>query len=138
MDAASPTHTVLVYSSDPSARERVRVAIGRRPRPGIILDWRESDHHDDLARQVAAGGIDLVILDGESRPAGGLGLCRQLKDEVAGCPPILVLVARHDDAWLASWSQADGTLLLPVDPIDGAGTVANLLVGLSGAIIPAS
>ena len=37
-----------------------------------------------------AGGIDLAILDGEAVP-GGMGLCRQLKDEILRCPPILLL-----------------------------------------------
>lgn len=27
--------------------------------------------------------IDLLILDGEAAPTGGMGLCRQLKDESA-------------------------------------------------------
>ena len=37
------------------------------------------------------GGFDLVILDGEATPAGGMGIAKQLKDEIADCPPILVL-----------------------------------------------
>ena len=63
-----------------------------------------------------AGGIDLAILDGEAVP-GGMGLCRQLKDEIVRCPPILVLTGRADDAWLATWSRADGVVPHPVDPL---------------------
>ena len=63
-----------------------------------------------------AGGIDLAILDGEAVP-GGMGLCRQLKDEILRCPPILVLIGRPDDAWLATWSRADGAVSHPIDPI---------------------
>jgi hypothetical protein len=44
-----------------------------------------------------AGGIDLAILDGEAVP-GGMGLCRQLKDEVVRCPPILVLTAQDAES----------------------------------------
>ena len=29
------------------------------------------------------GGIDLAILDGEATPTGGMGMAKQLKDEVA-------------------------------------------------------
>ena len=67
--------------------------------------------------QVRAGGIDLVILDGEAAPAGGMGVCRALKDEVYRCPPVLVLTARPQDAWLATWSRADAAVPHPIDPV---------------------
>ena len=73
-----------------------------------------------------AGGIDLAILDGEAVP-GGMGLGRQLKDEVVRCPPILVLTGRADDAWLATWSRADGVVPHPIDPIRLPAVVADLL-----------
>jgi DNA-binding response OmpR family regulator len=60
--------------------------------------------------------FDLAILDGETSPAGGLGVCRQLKDEIYNCPPIVVLVARLDDRWLATWSRADAVVAHPIDP----------------------
>ena len=47
------------------------------------------------------GGIDLAILDGEAVPAGGMGICRQLKDEIYQCPPVLVLTGRP--AGRAGW-----------------------------------
>ncbi|MCV7063842.1 hypothetical protein H7I76_33135, partial [Mycolicibacterium vaccae] len=33
------------------------------------------------------GGFDLVILDGEAAPVGGMGIAKQLKDEIGHCPP---------------------------------------------------
>ena len=63
------------------------------------------------------GGIDLAILDGEATPAGGMGIAKQLKDEIAECPPILVLTGRPDDAWLANWSRAEAAVPHPIDPI---------------------
>jgi DNA-binding response OmpR family regulator len=75
-----------------------------------------------------AGGIDLAILDGEAVP-GGMGLCRQLKDEIFECPPVLVLTGRRDDAWLATWSRADGVVAHPVDPMRLPTVVADLLRG---------
>ncbi len=47
-----------------------------------------------VIRQMDEGGFDLVILDGEATPAGGMGIAKQLKDEIADCPPILVLTGR--------------------------------------------
>ena len=73
-----------------------------------------------------AAAFDLPILDGEAAPAGGLGLCRQLKDEIFQCPPVLVLTGRPQDGWLAAWSRADGAVPHPLDPIALAGAVADL------------
>ena len=81
------------------------------------------------------GGVDLAILDGEAVP-GGLGLCRQLKEEIFPCPPVLVLTARRDDAWLATWSRADGVVAHPVDPLRLPDAVAALL-RTSGTVVPA-
>ena len=63
--------------------------------------------------------FDLVILDG-GLPGGGMGIAKQLKDEIAGCPPILVLTGRADDAWLANWSRADAAVPHPIDRSDSA------------------
>lgn len=109
--------TVVVYSDDAKLRDAVRMAVGRRPAPDTgRVDWVEAGSSLEILAAVDAGGVDLVILDGEARPTGGLGLAKQLKDELKDCPPTLVLVARKDDAWLASWSLADAFLTLPVDP----------------------
>src|SRR4051794_36849251 len=105
------THTVIVYSDDPKVRDSVRGAIGRRPAGDIgRIEWVECATGPDLIRLVDKGGVDLVVLDGEAWPTGGMGLARQLKEELEDCPPTLVLIARRDDAWLAKWSLADAVL----------------------------
>jgi DNA-binding response OmpR family regulator len=124
------THTVIVYSDDPKVRDDVRTAVGRRPAPDLgRVEWLELAAGRDLVRRVDGGGVDLVILDGEAWPTGGLGLARQLKDEVVDCPPTLVLIARPDDRWLATWSMADGVLPLPIDPPALTQAAAELLRG---------
>jgi DNA-binding response OmpR family regulator len=82
-----------------------------------------------VVQQLADGGFDLAILDGEAAPAGGLGLAKQLKDEITDCPPILVLTGRADDAWLATWSRAEASVSHPIDPIRLGEAVAALLRG---------
>jgi DNA-binding response OmpR family regulator len=82
-----------------------------------------------------AGDIGVAILDGEAVPAGGMGVSRQAKDEVHNCPPILLLIARRDDRWLANWSRADAVVAQPIDPVILAETVAGLMrsrLSLSG------
>jgi DNA-binding response OmpR family regulator len=76
--------------------------------------------------------IDLLVLDGEAVPLGGMGLCRQLKEEVYRCPPVLVLIARPQDAWLATWSHADAAVPAPVDPVALVGAATALLRGRAG------
>lgn len=115
--AAPEPHVVLVYADDPQVRERVRTAVGRRPAPDLgRIEWVEAASGPDAITVLDNGGVDLAILDGEAWPTGGLGLARQVKDELVDCPPVLVLIARRDDRWLATWSQADGVAMHPIDP----------------------
>jgi DNA-binding response OmpR family regulator len=120
--------TVLVYSNRPEVRAQVRTAVGRRPAPDVArIDWIECATSAQVVEQIDLGEIDLVILDGESQPTGGMGLARQFKYEIDDCPPIVVLVARKQDGWLASWSLADAVISQPVDPLDAAAVVAEQL-----------
>jgi len=110
------THSVIVYSDDAAVRDQVRTALGRRPAPDLgRIDWVECATGEQVVRAVDEGDVDLVVLDGEAWPTGGLGLAKQMKDELRDCPPVLVLIARRADAWLATWSQADGVVAHPID-----------------------
>jgi CheY-like chemotaxis protein len=123
-----PTLTVVVYSDDRTVRASVRSALGRRPAAGLpLLEYVEIATEPAVIARMDAGGVDLAILDGEAVPAGGMGICRQLKDEIYRCPPVLVLVGRPQDAWLATWSRADAVVSHPLDPIVLAQTAAGLL-----------
>lgn len=124
---ASPLR-VLVYSDNARIREQVLLALGKRVHPDLPeLDYLEVATAPVVFREMDAGGVDLVILDGEASPAGGMGIAKQLKDEIADCPPILVLIGRRDDAWLANWSRAEATVAHPIDPMVLAGAVSDLL-----------
>lgn len=119
---------VLVYSDDRTVREAVVLALGTRPDPGLPeLEFVEVATAPVVIERLDAGGVDLVILDGEATPAGGMGIARQLKDEIDPCPPILVLIGRADDAWLANWSRAEATATHPIDPLRLAETAVALL-----------
>ena len=119
--------TILVYSSNRLTRENVRLALGRKVASDLPpISVVEVATQPAVLSTMDRGGVDLAILDGEAVP-GGMGLCRQLKDEIVRCPPILVLTGRPDDAWLATWSRADGVVAHPVDPLRLPGAVAQLL-----------
>src|SRR5436305_15281937 len=106
-DTDSRRITLLVYASSTTVRERVINALGTRPAPGLEIDVVEATTGAEAVARCDEGGIDVALLDGEAAPTGGLGLCRQLKDELDDAPPGLVVVARRDDAWLAPWCRAD-------------------------------
>ena len=130
VDAPAKTLTILLYSSDADCRAQVMAALGRRPAAELPrVEYVEVATEPMVTRLMGAGGIDLVILDGEATPAGGLGMCRAMKDEVFRCPPVLVLTGRPQDAWLATWSRADGVVPHPIDPLVLADVAATLLRG---------
>ena len=88
---------ILVYSDNPRVREQVKLAFGKRVHPDLPeLTYVEIATGPMVIRQMDKGGFDLVILDGEAAPVGGMGIAKQLKDEIADCPPILVLTGRAD------------------------------------------
>ena len=125
---AAPALTVLVYSDDVSTRHDVMMALGRRPHPDLPeLRYVEVATEPVVIQQMDAGGIDLAILDGEATPAGGMGIAKQLKDEIHNCPPVLVLTGRAQALWLATWSRAEAAVSHPLDPILLAETVTTLL-----------
>src|SRR3954462_7291601 len=119
---------VLVYSDDVNTRQQVILALGRRVHPDLPeLEYVEVATEPVVIQNMDAGGIDLAILDGEAVPAGGMGIAKQLKDEIYECPPLLVLTGRPQDAWLATWSRADAAVPHPIDPIQLAEAVTGLL-----------
>ena len=122
------TVRVLVYSDDVDTRQQVILALGKRPHPDLPeLEYVEVATEPVVIQQMDAGGLALAILDGEAVPAGGMGIARQLKDEIYRCPPLLVLTGRVQDNWLATWSRADGVVSHPLDPIELGEAVVRLL-----------
>ena len=122
------TLRVLLYSDDVDTRAAVRLAIGRRVAADLPpVEWSECATPPAVVSTVNAGGLDLLVLDGEAVPAGGMGLCKQLKEEIYDCPPVLLLIGRPQDAWLATWSRADAVVPHPLDP----GALAEALAGLA-------
>ncbi|MEU6356672.1 hypothetical protein ABZ896_46460 [Streptomyces sp. NPDC047072] len=123
-----PTATVLVYSDDSNTREQVRLATGRRPAPDVpVVEFVECATAAAVLKELDKGGIDVCVFDGEAVPMGGMGLCRQIKDEVFNAPPVLLLIGRPQDAWLATWSRAEAAVTHPVDPVEFAAALASLL-----------
>lgn len=131
-DSHGPSETdreavVLVYSSSQATRDRVRGALGERPTAGLRIRYVETTTGTETIAACDAGGIDLAVFDGEAAPTGGMGLSRQLRDELDVPPPVLLLVGRRDDAWLATWSRAEAVVPHPIDPVELIAAATQLL-----------
>ncbi|MGH3492755.1 MAG: hypothetical protein ACRDRL_32730 [Sciscionella sp.] len=128
MTESGQNSTILVFSHRQDVRESIINAVGRRPAPDLgKIDYVEAADVADVIYHADRGDIDIAILDGEAQPTGGIGLCRQLKNELSDPPPIVLAVRRKDDRWLATWSRADAVIVHPLDPLTAAETVAEVL-----------
>ncbi|MET3806501.1 DNA-binding response OmpR family regulator [Nakamurella sp. UYEF19] len=130
---------VVVYSHRQDVRERIMNAIGRRPAPDVgRIDFLECASVADVLMAIDDQVADLVILDGEAQPTGGIGISRQIHQEAKIIPPIILTVRRAADRWLATWARADEILVHPLDPVTAAETVASLLRRLPARTTPAA
>jgi len=120
---------IVTYSDDSTVRNSIKAALGKQ----VSKDLPE---HEIKEFATAAAlrlfvdskrHIDLFILDGEAVPEGGMGVARQLKDEVFNCPPVLIITGRSQDNWLATWSRAEATTTHPIDPFNLARKCAQIL-----------
>ncbi len=124
---------VVIYSDDSDVRAAIKAALGTKLASELMVQITEFATADALRQYIDQTDIngsvraDLFILDGEAAPEGGLGVARQLKDEVFNCPPSIVLIARQSDSWLAAWSRAEASLQHPVDAFSLAKTATELL-----------
>ena len=129
-------YTVLLYSDDLAVRDRIRLAIGVRPAADLSVEFADASTWEECRILLDTFEIDLMVLDGEATPAGGLGIARQTKDEYAEPPPTCVVIARAADRWLAAYAQVDATLLAPLDPVTTGQTIAAMLRGRRNGIVP--
>ena len=120
---------IALYSDDSSVRASVISALGKQLDPTLAVhEVKEFATADALRLYVdSKKQVDLFVLDGEAVPEGGMGVARQLKDEVFNCPPVLLITGRAQDNWLAAWSKAEGTVTHPIDPFTIAAKCAALL-----------
>ena len=117
---------VLIVSEDPV--ERLRASSGLATQDGVELVEAESARA--AHEQVASGGIDVLVIDGDLSPEGGFSLLYEIRaaGELHGhaTPPALVAMGREQDRWLASWSGANDVVMKPVDPFRLADRVRSL------------
>jgi len=119
--AASQTTTdtasILLYSDNADMRRNVRLAVGEQlGQRGVQVEWTEVATAPVAMLLTEERKFDLIIGDNETTKLGGVGLVRQMRNELDWEPNVLLLLARQQDAWLAAWAGADSAMLTPLDP----------------------
>jgi len=119
---------VLIVSDSESVREEVRSAL--EDDETVI---RELDAGEDVRLIVEDDPPDLVVTDMQVGNMGGMAICLDLRLEESGdrIPhvPVVILLDRRADVFLARRSAAEGWLVKPLDPIRIRRAVTSLLEG---------
>ena len=125
--SATPSD-VLIASDSKNVRDEVRSVLGAR---------------DYTVREVTSGPLvvaavidqtpDLLVCDFQIGNMGGMAITRELRLEESGGRldhvPVLLLVDRRPDVFLARRSEADGFLVKPLDPIRLRRAITTILGG---------
>ena len=119
---------LLVVSDSSNVREAVKASV---PDAGITV--RELNHGADVVPAVKAKKPDLIVLDSQIGRMGGMATCLDLHlEQGAGrLPPVpvLMLVDRRADVFLAKRSEAEGWVVKPLDPMRLGRAISALLAG---------
>jgi DNA-binding NarL/FixJ family response regulator len=120
--------TILVASDAPTVRAELKAVVGS---PDITIV--EARSGPDTMAQVAESMPDLVIVDMQMGNMGGMATTLELRLEASygklAHVPVLMLLDRRPDVFLARRSGAEGWLVKPLDPIRLRRSVAALLAG---------
>lgn len=117
---------VLVADKDPQDLEALASCLKASDQK--VMTARDGAEIVDLAMEHSPEAIVVAASLGQM---GGFAVSRHLKTcaeagEISE-PKILVLLEREADAWLAAWSRCDAWLCEPIDPVDVADRVRELL-----------
>ena len=132
---------VLLVASDQRVRERLRLALERLEVTGEEVEFLEVADGNDAIAVAEARHPDLVVVEVGVTPYGAFGVARDVKASPEVACPVVVVLERPQDDWLARWSGADALVNRPIDPFALA-QVARRLVeerrGAAGALEEAS
>ena len=107
---------ILVASDAPSVRREISSATSSRE-----IEVLEATSGPEVVRTVLADPPDLVIVDLQMGNMGGMAVCLELRLEESyrDVPhvPVLMLIDRRPDVFLARRSGAEGWLVKPLDAL---------------------
>lgn len=119
---------VLIASDSKNVRDEVRSVLGARD-----YTVREVTTGPLVVSEVIERTPDLLVCDFQIGNMGGMAITRELRLEESGGRldhvPVLLLVDRRPDVFLARRSEADGFLVKPLDPIRLRRAITAILGG---------
>jgi CheY-like chemotaxis protein len=108
--------SILVASDAPSVRSEILAVVD-----GLDNDVRQVGSGPEVLAEVADSAPDLLVVDLQMGNMGGMAVCLDLRlEESYGAlehVPVLMLLDRRADVFLAKRSGAEGWLVKPLDPI---------------------
>lgn len=117
---------VLIAADSPRVRQEVRAVLGARN-----FTVREVSSGVEVVAAVASQLPDLLVCDFQIGTMGGMAIALELRLEESagrlGHVPVLLLLDRRADVFLARRSQVEGFLVKPLDPIRLRRAVTALL-----------
>lgn len=120
--------TVIVASDAPTVRAEIAATAGA---PGTTIV--EASSGPEVVALVEEVEPDLVVVDLQMGNMGGMATCLELRLDASygkiAHVPVLMLLDRRPDVFLARRSGAEGWLVKPLDPIRVRRAVAALLDG---------
>jgi CheY-like chemotaxis protein len=108
--------TILVASDAPTVRREIEAVIS-----GPDVEVRAVTSGPDVIAFVTEESPDLVIVDMQMGNMGGMAVCLELRlqesYDALDHIPVLMLLDRRPDVFLARRSGAEGWLVKPLDPL---------------------
>jgi CheY-like chemotaxis protein len=128
---------VLLVASDQRARERYRLALERLEsgRAADEVQFLEAADGNDAVVLAEARRPDLIVVEVGVTPYGAFGITRDVKASPGTACPVIVVLERPQDDWLARWAGADALVDRPVDPFALAQVAGRLVDEHRGAVL---
>lgn len=108
--------TILVASDAPTLRQEIEAVIS-----GPNIEIRSVKTGPEVINFVIEHSPDLVIVDMQMGNMGGMAVCLELRlqesYDAVDHTPVLMLLDRRPDVFLARRSGAEGWLVKPLDPL---------------------
>jgi DNA-binding response OmpR family regulator len=123
---------ILLVAAEPGSRERLRLALERLEAAGDEIEFLQAENGNVALTVAELEHPDLVVVEVGVTPYGAFGLTRDLKALPAVACPVIVVLERPQDEWLARWSGADALVYQPVDPFALAQVAGRLLAERAG------
>ncbi|HEV8164673.1 MAG TPA: hypothetical protein VGR74_09535 [Actinomycetota bacterium] len=118
---------ILLVAAEPGHRERLRLALERLEADSGEVEFLEAENGNVALAIAEREYPDLVVVEVGVTPYGAFGLTRDLKALPELACPVIIVLERLQDEWLARWAGADALVQRPIDPFALAQVARRLL-----------